>query len=189
VVRRGRAGRAELEAELHAFLEARWPALVRFGVLLTGDRGHAEDLVQSALERCWPKWRKITSDSPERYVKAAMANLAISHARLKRLPEVSVEPAEIVPAAASGADEYAVRDELWRALADLPPRMRAVVVLRWVEDLSESQTAHALGCSVGTVKSQSSRALARLRGALDPSGTPLSDSDRRTTASTNSQEG
>jgi DNA-directed RNA polymerase specialized sigma24 family protein len=67
--------------------------------------------------------------------------------------------------------------------------MRAVVVLRWVEDLSESQTAHALGCSVGTVKSQSSRALARLRSALDPSGTPLSDSDRRTTASTNSQEG
>jgi RNA polymerase sigma-70 factor (sigma-E family) len=186
VVRRRRTGRAELEAELHAFLEARWPSLVRFGVLLSGDRGHAEDLVQSALERCWPKWRKITADSPERYLKATMANLAISHARRKRLPEVSMDAAKVVPAASSGTDEYAVRDDLWRALADLPPRMRAVVVLRYVEDLSESQTADALGCSVGTVKSQSSRALARLRGALDA---PRSDSDRRSTAATNSQEG
>lgn len=186
MVRRGRAGRVEREAELHAFLEARWPALVRFGFLLTGDRGHAEDLVQSALERCWPKWKRITADSPERYVKAAMANLAVSQARRKRLPEVSMDAAEIVPATSSSTEEYAVRDELWRALAELPPRMRAVVVLRWVEDLSEAQTAHALGCSVGTVKSQSSRALARLRSALDA---PLSDMNHQTTAPANSQEG
>ena len=96
-----------------------------------------------------------------------------------------MEAAETVPAASSSTEEYAVRDELWRALSELPPRMRAVVVLRWVEDLSEAQTAHALGCSVGTVKSQSSRALARLRTVLDRGGAPL---NHQTTASTKSQE-
>lgn len=158
--------RSEREAELRVFVEARWSALVRFGYLLTGDRGHAEDLVQAALEKCWPKWRSITADSPERYVRAAMANLAASQWRRKRHREVPLDDAGHGPAHAGPADGHAVRDEVWQLLHALPPRMRAVVVLRWVEDLSEAQTAQALGCSVGSVKSQSSRALARLREQL-----------------------
>ncbi|HEX5533592.1 MAG TPA: SigE family RNA polymerase sigma factor [Actinomycetales bacterium] len=158
--------RSDREAELRVLVEARWAALVRFGYLLTGDRGHAEDLVQAALEKCWPKWRSIRSDSPERYIRAAMANLAASQWRRKRHREVPLEDAGHGPSHAGPADGHAVRDEVWQLLQSLPPRMRAVVVLRWVEDLSEAQTAQMLGCSVGSVKSQSSRALARLREQL-----------------------
>lgn len=154
------------EAVVRELVEARWPNLVRFGVLLTGDVGHAEDLVQSALEKCWRRWPHVDVESPERYVKAAMANLSASRWRKRRFREVALGDAGEGPAREGGQEQVLLRDELWRELQQLPPRMRAVVVLRWVEDLSEAQTAAALGCSVGSVKSQSSRALARLRGQL-----------------------
>lgn len=154
------------EAAVRELVEARWPALVRFGVLLTGDVGHAEDLVQSALEKCWRRWPHVDVDSPERYVKAAMANLSASRWRKRRVREVALDDAADGPTRDGAQEQVLLRDELWRELHQLPPRMRAVVVLRWVEDLSEAQTAAALGCSVGSVKSQSSRALGRLRGQL-----------------------
>ncbi len=158
--------RRDNEAAVRELVESRWPALVRFGVLLTGDVGHAEDLVQSALEKCWRRWPHVDVESPERYVKAAMANLSASRWRKRRFREVALDVAGEGPAREGAQEQLLLRDELWRELQLLPPRMRAVVVLRWVEDLSEAQTAAALGCSVGSVKSQSSRALARLRGQL-----------------------
>jgi len=160
-------GTQERDAQFREFVEARWPALVRFGYVLTGDAGHAEDLVQHALERCWRRWDRIEAGSPERYVKAAMANLAVSRWRRRRVGEVRLpEGAEGRPVP-SGEHAYVVRDLVWREVQALPPRMRAVVVLRWLEDLTEAETAAALGCSVGSVKSQSSRALARLRDRID----------------------
>ncbi len=156
------------EDDVSTFVAARWAVLVRFGVLLTGDRGHAEDLVQSALEKCWPRWSQIGDAAHERYVKAAMANLASSRWRRRRFREVPLGPPHDARLSGAGpADQQASRDELWRLLQGLTPRMRAVVVLRYAEDLSEAETARLLGCSVGTVKSQSSRALARLREALN----------------------
>ena len=167
--------RTEREADVRRLVETRWGALVRFGVLMTGDVGHAEDLVQAALEKCWPRWVKIRTDSPERYVKAAMVNLSVSRWRRRRVREVADTHRDGARPDGSDltcewtdatAESVAARDEVWRLLATLPPRMRAVVVLRYVEDLSEAETARLLGVSVGTVKSQSSRALQQLRIAL-----------------------
>lgn len=153
----------ERDVAFREFVEARWTAFVRFGYVLTGDAGHAEDLVQHALERCWRRWGRIESESPERYVKAAMANLAASRWRRRRFAEVRLADGAEGPAVDGGERALAVRDLVWREVQQLPPRMRAVVVLRWLEDMTEAETAAALGCSVGSVKSQSSRALARLR--------------------------
>jgi RNA polymerase sigma-70 factor (sigma-E family) len=160
-------GATQRDAEFREFVEARWPALVRFGYVLTGDAGHAEDLVQHALERCWRQWKRIETGSPERYVKKAMANLAVSRWRGRRFAEVALPDGAEGALVDSTEHHYAVRDAVWREVRLLPPRMRAVVVLRWLEDMTEAETAAALGCSVGSVKSQSSRALARLRERVD----------------------
>jgi RNA polymerase sigma-70 factor (sigma-E family) len=148
--------------DFRAFVDARWPALVRYAYALTGDRGHAEDVVQVALERSWRHWRRIRADKAEAYVRTVIARQAISRWRARRVTEVPLDHGDPPPEA--GPEEtYAVHDVLWRELAGLPTRMRAVVVLRFVEDLTEEQTARTLGCSVGTVKSQTARAMARLR--------------------------
>jgi len=160
-LRPGGAGVSD-QAGFRAFVEARWPALVRFAYSLTTDRADAEDVVQLALERCWRRWRHVRMEGAEAYVRTAIARLVISRWRRRRLEEAPLEGAD--QAVGAGPEETVVlHDVLWRELAELPPRMRAVVVLRFVEDLSEAQTAALLGCSVGTVKSQASRALARLR--------------------------
>jgi RNA polymerase sigma-70 factor (sigma-E family) len=149
-------------AGFRAFVEARWPALVRFAYALTGDRADAEDVVQQALERCWRRWRHVQMEGAEAYVRTAIARLVISRWRRRRLEETPLGGADLM--VGPGPEETIVlHDVLWREMAGLPPRMRAVVVLRFVEDLSEAQTAEILGCSLGTVKSQASRALARLR--------------------------
>jgi RNA polymerase sigma-70 factor (sigma-E family) len=145
------------------FVEARWAALYRFAYSLTADRGLAEDVVQQALERCWRRWRHIRTDGAEAYVRTVIARLVISRWRVRRVGETELDDAMEPPAVVSAEDAVVLRDLLWRALADLPPRMRAILVLRFVEDLTETQTARTLGCSVGTVKSQTSRGLARLR--------------------------
>jgi RNA polymerase sigma-70 factor (sigma-E family) len=154
---------ARSEGDFRAFVELRWTALVRFGYLLTGDWGAAEDLTQVALERTWQRWRHVRADRPEHYVKAAMANQMRSRWRLR-----SPEPASVAEVAERESDDrhgdrHALRDALWTELLRLPPRMRAVVVLRVWEDLSEAETARLLGMSAGSVKSQMSRAMARLR--------------------------
>jgi RNA polymerase sigma-70 factor (sigma-E family) len=145
------------------FVETRWAALYRFAYSLTADRGLAEDVVQQALEKCWRRWRFMRPDGAEAYVRTAIARLVISRWRVRRIRETELNAAHEQPASASAEDAVVLRDVLWRALADLPPRMRAILVLRFVEDLTETQTARTLGISVGTVKSQASRGLARLR--------------------------
>ena len=146
--------------DFQAFVAARWPALVRYAYVLTGDRGHAEDLVQHALERCWQRWRQVRAEGAEAYVRVAIARLAISRWRRIRVHETVGGP-EL--AQAGPEDGVVLHDALWRELAELPPRMRAVLVLKFVEDLPDAETARLLGCSVGTVKSQASRGLERLR--------------------------
>jgi RNA polymerase sigma-70 factor (sigma-E family) len=154
------------------FVTTRSPALLRTAFLLCGgDRTAAEDLLQDVLERVYPKWRRI-KDNPESYVRAALANGAANRwrSRSRRVAEVPLTDA--APPAVRGPEQsVADHDLVVRALAALPPRMRAVLVLRYFDDLSEVDTAAALRCGVGTVKSQTSRGLTRLRELLD--GTEL----------------
>ncbi|WP_442935088.1 SigE family RNA polymerase sigma factor [Micromonospora sp. CPCC 206061] len=149
------------------FVRARSAGLLRSAYLLCGgDPGAAEDLLQDVLERMYPKWRRISRD-PEGYARAALANAAANRWRRKsrRITEAPLEAA--APRGVAGPErEVTDRDLVVRALATLPPRTRAVLVLRFFHDLTEAQTAAALGCGVGTVKSQTSRGLARLRESL-----------------------
>jgi RNA polymerase sigma-70 factor (sigma-E family) len=151
------------DAEFRDFMLGRWPALVRFAYGLTGDRGHAEDLAQAALARTYASWGRVRrADDPDAYVRRILINL---HHRRFRRPRVAERPAEGAPepAVADGTGRIDQRSDLLAALRELPPRQRAVVVLRYWEGLTETQAAAVLGCSVGNVKSQASRALAKLR--------------------------
>ncbi|MEV6523217.1 SigE family RNA polymerase sigma factor [Longispora sp. NPDC051575] len=133
--------------------------LLRTAYLLARDWGHAEDLLQTAFARAWPVWSRVHGD-PEPYVRRIIVNTYSSWWRRRWRAE---EPAAELPDrgfAPSGGED---RDLLWQALGRLPRRQRAVLVLRYFEDLTEAQTAEVLGCSVGNVKSQASRALAKLR--------------------------
>jgi RNA polymerase sigma factor (sigma-70 family) len=121
-----------------------------------GRQGAAEDLLQDVLERMYPKWRRLKGN-PEAYARAALANASANRWRTKsrRVHETPLTQARTQ--SVSGPEKEVVdRDEVVRALGRLPERMRVVVVLRFF-DLSEADTAAALGCSVGTVKSQTSR--------------------------------
>ena len=153
------------EAEFRDFVLRRWPVLVRYAYLLTGDAMQAEDLVQTALEKCWRRWRRIVADNPEAYVRTAVARGAVSRFRMlgRRVAESPLDGAEHRAVTADDAQARADHDVVWAELATLPPRMRAIVVLRVYEDLTVDETATLLGCSTGTVKSTLSRALDRLR--------------------------
>jgi RNA polymerase sigma-70 factor (sigma-E family) len=141
--------------------------LLRTAVLLTGDRQAAEDLVQEVYERVYVRWRRIRG-APEPYARKALTNLVANRWRRRgRKPEVALTPGHDRPSP-DRTDDFAVRDHLLAVLQELPPRQRAVVVLRFYEDLTEAQTADTLGCSVGTVKSQTSRALDKLRLLTEP---------------------
>lgn len=153
----------EEQADFSAFVLARSNGLLRTAHLLTGDRGHAEDLLQQALERLARQWRRIDGE-PDAYVRRTLVNLATDRwrRRSRRPPETGPDRLAALSAAdAHGRTED--RLDLVAALRTLPARQRAVLVLRYFDDLSEAETAHLLGCSVGTVKSTTSRALARLR--------------------------
>jgi RNA polymerase sigma-70 factor (sigma-E family) len=153
------------EAGFEAFVASRSDDLLRFAVLLTRDRGHAEDLLQTALVKAYRRWHKIAADDPYPYVRKALVTSAASWRRLRSTQEIVSLPAHDHPGPDAG-DGFAEREQMAEALATLPPRMRAVLVLRYAEDLSELATAEALGCSVATVKSQTARGLARLRAHL-----------------------
>lgn len=141
--------------------------LLRTAVLLTGDRQAAEDLVQEVFERVYVRWRWIHG-GPEPYARKTLANLVANRWRRKsRKPEVALTGHHEKPQP-DGTEDVATRDQLLTALQELPPRQRAVIVLRYYEDLTEAQTAEALGCSLGTVKSQASRALDKLRLITEP---------------------
>lgn len=155
-------------AGFEAFVAARYGSLLRAAFLLTGDRQLAEDLVQSALMRCHPAWKHSAPAHPEAYVRTAMVRLATRGRRRLWRGEVSVEALPDVPSqdeASAATDALLVQ----RALAGLSVQHRAVVVLRYLYGLPEAECAAVLRCSVGTVKSRSSRALAALRasGLLD----------------------
>jgi RNA polymerase sigma-70 factor (sigma-E family) len=155
---------SDAELSFRQFVAARWSALQRYAFLLTGDQQAAEDVVQIALEQCWRRWRQIRSESPEAYVRAAVANTAASRRRRRRLPERPLDDLLHPPVAPGDhAESQAVRSGLWLALADLPPRRRTVVVLRIWEDRSVAETAQILGISTGAVKSQLSKAMVQLR--------------------------
>jgi RNA polymerase sigma-70 factor (sigma-E family) len=151
--------------EFEQFVTANGPRLLRTAVLLTGDHGHAEDLVQVTLERVARRWGRLDG-VPEAYARVVLARLATDRWRRlrSRVAEVLVEP----PATGlyDTAERVVIRQALIRALSLLTPRQRAVLVLRFFEDYTEAQTAQALGVSVGTVKSTTSRATARLRAIV-----------------------
>ncbi|NUP48691.1 MAG: SigE family RNA polymerase sigma factor [Catenulispora sp.] len=149
------------------FVAARSAALFRTAVLIAGDRHTAEDLVQSALERTYRHWGRVSAmDAPEAYVRRILANLAVDHFRAAgRRPLELLDHDAAVPDVYPDLDEH---DAVIRVLRELPPRMRAVLVLRYFDDLTEVQIAEVLGITVGTVKSQASRALAKLREVMDP---------------------
>jgi RNA polymerase sigma-70 factor (sigma-E family) len=165
---------AQREA-FEALVDARSTSLLRTAYLLTGDWGNAEDLLQTALAKTWFRWHTLRDpQAAEAYVRQVMSRTFATWWRRRWRGET---PTELVPDAAHAFDPYGgvdARDLLRRALAELPPRQRAIVVLRFYEDLSEVQVAEALGCSVGTVKSTVSRALVRLResGLLQDAGAP-----------------
>ncbi len=145
------------------YVAARRSALLRTAYLLTGHHDDAEDLVQVALVKVVPKWSRI-ADDPEPYVRKVLVHESVSRWRRRRWREVHTDRLPDVPIEGPGADRVALQ----QALARLAPRQRAVVVLRYYEDLTETETARVLGVSVGTVKSQARDALARLRvEALD----------------------
>jgi RNA polymerase sigma-70 factor (sigma-E family) len=145
------------------FVQTRYGELLRVAYLLAGSEHEAEDLLQGALLRVMRRWHRI--DDPVPYVRRTMINLHVSRWRRYRARELvtSVVPERPVR---DPADQVSDRQTLMSALRALPPRTRAVIVLRYWVDLSEAETAALLGCSVGSVKSNASRGLSRLREAL-----------------------
>ncbi|WP_214414935.1 SigE family RNA polymerase sigma factor [Sphaerisporangium fuscum] len=155
----------EDEAAFDEFLAARSTALLRTAILVCGASVHdAEDLAQGALEKVYRHWPRIRHDNPESYARRIVVNAAISRARRRKvIQEISFARPPETAAPQSDLDlRDALVGELWR----LPARMRAVVVLRYWEDCSEAETAALLGCSLGTVKSQAARGLARMRAHI-----------------------
>ena len=154
------------EQSFDELVEACSPRLLRTAWLLTGDPQLAEDLLQTALASTYLRWGRLRdTGAAEAYVRKVMASTASKWWKRKWHGE---RPTDVLPEHAGGDDYDAVDDRqaLRRALALLPARQRACVVLRFYEDLSEAQVADVLDCSVGTVKSSTSRALVRLRAEL-----------------------
>ncbi|WP_370111823.1 SigE family RNA polymerase sigma factor [Streptacidiphilus sp. MAP12-33] len=156
-------GEADVPADFDAFASARWRRLVRTAHLLTGDHHEAEDLVQLTLAKAYPHWNRIRRlDSPDAYLHRALVNNSLTRHRRRRARQLLMPwvPDRALPSEAARVEQ---RSLLRQALDGLPLRMRVVVVLRYWEDLSEQEVATVLGCSVGNVKSQASRGLAKVR--------------------------
>lgn len=157
--------------DLDGFVNAHYAPLLRRAYLLTGARPDAEDLVQEALARTWAAARGRSIESPEAYVQRTMVNLYVSRWRRRRLrredPVAELpEPVGSLGGARDATGDADERDRLWRALVSLPPRQRAVLVLRYYEDLTEAAAAELLGVTVGTIRSQTWKGLRRLETAL-----------------------
>lgn len=157
--------RAGSDADFEEFVRAQSTRLLRFAELLCGDRHHAEDLVQYALMRSYPKWHRIDTD-PLAYVRRAVANRFVSQRRRRWWRERPSDPVEAgwdTRSVADFAPGVDARAAVLAALRALTARERAVIVLRYSQDLSEAETASVLGIAPGTVKSTASRALGKLR--------------------------
>jgi len=157
-------GRWRPDDGFDAFVVARMGALLSYAHLLTGNRHAAEDVVQSALARTAVAWAGVRDkDNPEGYVRQAVVNEYLNTRRARRFferPSADLPEEVATDNAFADADE---RDAMWAALRRLPPGQRAVVVLRYYEDLSELEIARVLGIAPGTVKSQAAKAMAHLR--------------------------
>jgi RNA polymerase sigma-70 factor (sigma-E family) len=181
--------RSRAQGEFERFAAVHADELIRTAYLMVGDRGDAEDIVQECmlrLARKWPRVRKMEHSGA--YARRVMVNLVLDgrHRRARRTLELAASPPELAPASGDplAASLDARADLIW-ALGELSPRQRAVLVLRYFSDLPEGEVATILGCSVGTVKSSASRALARLRLTLEesetePDGEPNRQPTRRT---------
>ncbi|MEV5347292.1 SigE family RNA polymerase sigma factor [Streptomyces achromogenes] len=161
-------GKQNRDEEFQSFMVGRWPRLMRTAFLLTGEQHAAEDLVQSTLEQVNTAWRRVGSaDDPEAYVRRVMINVhARKHRRRLREFLAPRDDSGLVREVADTGDRIAQADDrsaLLKALAQLPARQREAVVLRYWEDLTETQAAEAMGCSVGTVKSSAAKGIAKLR--------------------------
>jgi RNA polymerase sigma-70 factor (sigma-E family) len=152
------------ESEFEAFVAATGRSLLRTAYLLTGDRGHAEDLVQITLERTARRWHRLDG-APHAYARVVLTNLANDRWRRRRARVTETFPGADLDGVAHEdiSNQFALRHALIDGLRKLPNRQRAVLVLRFFEDMSEAETAAALQISVGTVKSAASRGAARLR--------------------------
>lgn len=156
--------RRQTDEEFTEFVHAVWPGLYRTAYLMLGDHQLAEDLVQTSLAKTYASWRKVKEPAAApAYARTVLANTAASWFR--RRGWRNERPTETLPEAVHEHDP-STRPALVEALSTLAPRQRAVVVLRYYDDLSVREVAHALGISEGTVKSQTSDALARLRALL-----------------------
>jgi RNA polymerase sigma-70 factor (sigma-E family) len=149
-------------------VEARSTSLLRLAYVVVGDHQLAQDLLQEALVKAYVAWPRLRDVSKaEGYVRRTIVTTAISWRRRRSFHE---PPIDAVPdeTEADQTDRLATQDVLWRQIRGLPSRQRAALVLRYYEDLSETETAELLGCSVGTVKSQVSAALSKLRDRIGP---------------------
>ncbi|MEU3555710.1 SigE family RNA polymerase sigma factor [Streptomyces fragilis] len=179
----------ELEDRFQEFVQARWTRLVRTAYLLTGDRHLAEDLTQTALTKAYRSWRRVLrADSPEAYVRRILVSCNSDRFRKRRVPE-SLTASVPERAGRDEGERADTRGTLVEALAALPARQRAVIVLRYWEDLSETETAAALGCSAGTVKSQAAKGLAKLRATPGLAEALNGATARMTTASMGADHG
>jgi len=149
------------------YAEARLNALLRYAIMLTGDRELGQDIVQDVMIRAHGRWQQIEScDMPERYLRRAIVNAYVSWRRrwsVRNLVSFSSPPDRPAP---ESAHEDLEPSELWHRMSSLPPRQRAVVVLRFYEGFTDIEIGELMGCTVSTVRSQMSRALARLRAGM-----------------------
>jgi RNA polymerase sigma-70 factor (sigma-E family) len=169
-------------SEFAEFALARAGALQRSAYLMVGDAQLAQDLVQEALTKTYVAWPRLRDPrNAEAYCRKAITTTAISWFRRKGWH--NERPTEHLPEDARGVagPEASVveRDAVWQALGALPPRQRAALVLRYYEDLTEAQTAEAMGCAVGTVKSQVAAALSKLREQLGDDAVLLSNEEAK----------
>jgi RNA polymerase sigma-70 factor (sigma-E family) len=146
------------------FVRANSRSLLRVAWLITGDAASADDLVQAALAHTWVRWQRIRSpEAAAVYVRKVMVTTFVGWRRRRWTGEIATESLPEVAMGADAMDQALLRDILLAAVRGLPPHQRAVIALRYLDDLSEAATAQVLGCSVGAVKSQASRALQALR--------------------------
>jgi RNA polymerase sigma-70 factor (sigma-E family) len=155
------------DQQFDAFMTASWPSLYRTAVLMTGDTHLAEDMLQNAMAKVYKSWHRVSRvDHPRSYVRAILANEVSTWWRRQSSSELPVEMWPDGVSTAGFADQVVDADRMWRALSTLPARQRAVVVLRYYEDLSGAEVASVLGISEGAVKSHTHRALRALETAL-----------------------
>lgn len=155
------------------WIDAALPRLMGAALSLTGHRQDAEDLLQDTLAKVILKWSSVDqADSPDAYVRRVMVNTFISGKRRRSSTELvsheAVTDERRVSARGGHDSDLAARDHMWRLLATLPPRQRAVLVLRYYDDLPDAQIAEVLGCSAVSVRVAAHRAMGTLRGALAP---------------------